>query len=130
MPLLRQPHIQSYQVIYDSGTVQTEVTHHGYAGGSRGTSQSTLARHCAPPRAPSPMGFVCAYAFGAWGLYHCFFGSWHVHWSELPIPLGALAVGYVLWRMWRFMAREYTADKRRWADTWYCHGCGQSHVVN
>lgn len=124
-------HIQSYPVIYDSGTSQVVVRHYGsQPGTSLATSQSDLAQHCAPPRPPSPLGFVAAYAFSGWAFYDTFFVSKPIPWKQVPIAAGALLVGWILWRAWRGQSRQYMQDKQRWATSWFCHGCGQSHLAN
>lgn len=129
-PFCGSPHLQAYPAAYSSGTSQVQIHHDGVAGPggmSQGLVQSNLAQHCAPPRPPSPVAFVLAYAFGGFVLYDTFIASRQVAWKQLPIAAGALLVGWVLWRTWRAAARLYTADKLRWSASWYCHGCGQSH---
>lgn len=131
-PFCGSPHTQAYPAAYSSGTSQMQVRHDalpGLGGVSYGSVQTNLAQHCAPPRPPSPVAFVLAYAFAGFVLYDTFVVSKHVAWKQLPIAGGALLVGWVLWRAWRAAARLYSADKQRWIASFYCHGCGQSHVI-
>lgn len=125
--------MQAYPAVYGSGTTNMLVQHEAFGGPSgvsQGSVQSNLAQLCAPPRPPTPVPFLLAYALAAFVLYDMFIASRHIPWKQLPFAVGALFVGWLFWRSWRSAARLYSQDKQRWVMSRYCYGCGQSYLVS
>lgn len=129
-PFCGGPHIQAFSAIYSAGTHRGHTREAGTGALMESYGQSDLAYRCSPPKPPTPLPFLAAYAFGSLVLYLAFTWGPTVAWKDVPLGLGGLAVGWVLWRFWRAAARIYSADKQRWAASWFCHSCGQGHVAN
>lgn len=141
-------HIQPHTVVHTSGTQHFHATHTAVTsdgklmqGRSQGSQATLLAQHCAPPAPPSPMPFIVAYGVGGIFIYmsltvcpllarECVFVGWaalRYNWKQAAVGLGIIAVGWLLMKGWHAQTKAYSAAKRQWQSTWFCHGCGQSH---
>lgn len=49
------------------------------------------------------------------------------NWKQTAVGLGILALGWLLMKGWYQLAKEYNVAKRRWQNSWFCFGCGQTH---
>jgi hypothetical protein len=90
--------------------------------------QDKDARPCVAPTAPSPMPFLGAYAGGAGIVYLAMDDVQAQSWSTALIGVGIIAVGLFLMMAWITDARAHVKERQRWRNTWFCHGCGQSHL--
>lgn len=116
--------IQKLSVVHANGT-----QHIAARSGNdyiHGTNQTALAQNCAPPSPPSPLYFIGAYAFGGYVAYHTVMVRWR--WSDFALGLAALAVGWLLMKIFLSLAKEYSEHKQIWQKSWLCHACGQTHV--
>lgn len=144
-------HIQPLAVVHADGTHQFHANHTAVSsdgqfmqGISQGSQATMLAQYCAPPAPPSPMPFVIAYGLGGAVVYHaatvcdlfergCRLGMSSMalliyNWKQAAIGLGLIALGWLLMKGWHVQAKAYSAAKRQWQNTWFCHGCGQRHL--
>lgn len=140
-------HIQPMAVVHADGTQQFQTVHTAFTsdgqfvqGHSQGSQATLLAQHCAPPAPPSPMPFVIAYGMGGLITYlsmtvcstrtnECrYLGLAQTDWKWTLGGLAIIGLGWLLMKGWYAEAQSYGAEKRRWQNTWFCHGCGQSHL--
>lgn len=149
-PICGSASIQPFAVIHENGTQHFNATHtamtsdgHFVQGTSHGTQATILAQRCAPPVPPSPMPFIGAYGIGAFLVYtaltvcpvwlnKCVYvglSALRYTWKEAAVGLCIVGLGWFLMKGWHALAKEYNVAKRRWQNTWFCHSCGQSHVV-
>ncbi len=148
-PICGSTHIQPMSVVHADGTQHFRATHTAVTSGgqfvqgsSQGSQSTVLAQHCAPPAPPSPMPFVGAYGIGGIVIYmsmtvcpflarECVYvgmaGLRH-NWKQATVGLGLLALGWLLMRGWHAQAKAYSAAKRQWQNTWFCHGCGHQYL--
>lgn len=49
------------------------------------------------------------------------------NWKQAAVGIGVIALGWLLMKGWHAQAKAYSAAKRQWQNTWFCHTCGQSH---
>ena len=148
-PSCGSTHIQPMAVVHSGGTQQFHATHTAVTsdgqfvqGISQGSLSTALAQHCAPPAPPSPLRFIGAYGIGGIIIYmsmtvcpllarECVYvglAGLSYNWKQAAVGLGLIVLGWLLMKGWRTQARVYSAAKRQWQSTWFCHGCGQSHV--
>lgn len=148
-PSCGSTHIQPMAVVHAGGTQHFHATHAAVTsdgqfvqGSSQGSQSTALAQHCAPPAPPSPLPFIGAYGIGGIIIYmsmtvcpllarECVYvglAGLRYNWKQAAVGLGLIALGWLLMKGWRTQARVYSAAKRQWQSTWFCHGCGQSHV--
>lgn len=145
-PFCGSAQIQSHPVVYAAGSQSVQLNHVGTVDGqlvqgfSHGTQRTALAQRCAPPAPPSPMPFVVAYGMGGLIMYlsfetcslvsqQCAFrGLATVDWKWTLGGLAVVGVGWLLMKSWYQETKVYSAAKQCWQNTWFCHGCGQSHT--
>lgn len=143
--------IQPMAVVHAGGTQHFHATHTAVTsdgqfvqGSTQGSQATMLAQHCAPPAPPSPIPLVAAYGLGGAVVYHaatgcdlfergCRVGMSAMalllyNWKQAAIGLSLIALGWLLMKGWHAQAKAYSAAKRRWQRTWFCHACGQSHL--
>jgi hypothetical protein len=129
-PFCGSTHVQSYQVVRSQGTMRVEAEHVGlngpYAARSEGLVFSELARHCAPPAPPSPMGFIIATPLGAYVTYQSLRGFGFVYWPGVYIGAGIVGLGWVLFVGYRTAANYFRDTKRLWLRSYLCLTCGQT----
>ena len=110
--------------------MRIETEHAGLNGPfvarSNGVAYSELARRCAPPAPPSPMGFVIATLAGGFVTYQCAVGFGFVYWTGVYIGLGILGLGWLLFIGYRSAAYDYRQAKLQWLRSCLCLSCGQS----
>ncbi len=147
-PTCGSTNIQPMAVVHTAGTQQvhatlTAVTSDGQfvQGSSQGTQSTALAQHCAPPAPPSPLPFLGAYGIGGIVIYmsmtvcpllahECVYvgmAGLRYNWKQAAICLGIIALGWLLMKGWHAQAKAYSAAKRQWQSSWFCHACGQAH---
>jgi len=146
-PACGSTHIQPHAVIHADGTHHFQASHTAVTsdgrfvqGSSQGAQTSRLAQHCAPPAPPSPMPFVLAYGGGgllvygsmsrcSWITNECaFYGPNFANWHWTLGGLAIIGLGWLLMKGWHQQAQAYTATKRQWQNTWFCHACGGNHT--
>jgi hypothetical protein len=148
-PSCGSTHIQPLAVVHADGTRHFHANHTAVSsdgqfvqGSSQGSQATMLAQHCAPPAPPSPMPFIGAYGVGGVVIYasmtvcpllarECVFvgiAALRHNWKQVAVGFGLIAVGWLLMKAWRAQAKAYSAAKRQWQITWFCHGCGQRHL--
>lgn len=144
-------HIQPMAVVHAGGTQQFHATHTAVTsdgqfvqGRSQGSQSTALAQHCAPPAPPSPLPFIGAYGIGGIIIYmsmtvcpllarECVYvglAGLRYNWKQAAVGLGLIALGWLLMKGWHAQAKVYSAAKRQWQNTWFCHTCGQAHLRN
>ena len=149
-PTCGSTNIQPMAVVHAAGTQHFHATHTAVTsdgqfvqGSSQGSQATVLAQHCAPPSPPSPLPFVIAYGLGCAVVYHaatvcdlfergCRVGMSAMallvyNWQQAAVGLGLIALGWLLMKGWHVQAKAYSAAKRQWQSTWFCHACGQVH---
>jgi hypothetical protein len=98
----------------------------------------------APHPPPSPLPFIGAYGIGGIIIYmsmtvcpllarECVYvgmAGLRYNWKQAAVGLGLIALGWLLMKGWRTQAKVYSAAKRQWQSTWFCHTCGQAHLRN
>ncbi len=150
-PSCGSTHIQPMAVVHAGGTQQFHATHTAVTsdgqlvqGSSQGSQSTALAQHCAPPAPPSPLPFIGAYGIGGIVIYmsmtvcpllarECVYvglAGLRYNWKQAAVGLGLIALGWLLMKGWRTQAKVYSAAKRQWQSTWFCHTCGQAHLRN
>ena len=152
-PNCSSTNIQPMAVVHAGGTQHFHATHTAVTsdgqfvqGSSQGSQATVLAQHCAPPAPPSPLPFVIAYGLGSAVIYHaatvcdlfergCRVGMSVLallayNWKQAGVGLGLIALGWLLMKGWHAQAKVYSAAKRQWQNTWFCHTCGQAHLRN
>ena len=150
-PSCGSTHIQPMAVVHAGGTQQFHATHTAVTsddrfvqGSSQGSQSTALAQHCAPPAPPSPLPFIGAYGIGGIIIYmsmtvcpllarECVYvgmAGLRYNWKQAAVGLGLIALGWLLMKGWRTQAKVYSAAKRQWQSTWFCHTCGQAHLRN
>ena len=150
-PSCGSTHIQPMAVVHAGGTQQFHATHTAVPsdgqfvqGSSQGSQSTALAQHCAPPAPPSPLPFIGAYGIGGIIIYmsmtvcpllarECVYvgmAGLRYNWKQAAVGLGLIALGWLLMKGWRTQAKVYSAAKRQWQSTWFCHTCGQAHLRN
>ena len=150
-PSCGSTHIQPMAVVYAGGTQHFHATHMAVTsdgqfvqGSSQGSQSTALAQHCAPPAPPSPLPFIGAYGIGGIVIYmsmtvcpllarECVYvgmAGLRYNWKQAAVGLGLIALGWLLMKGWRTQAKVYSAAKRQWQSTWFCHTCGQAHLRN
>lgn len=150
-PSCGSAHIQPMSVVHANGTQHFHATHTAVTsdgqfvqGSTQGSQATVLTQHCAPPAPPSPIPFVAAYGLGGAVVYHaatvcdlfergCRVGMSAMalllyNWKQAAIGLSLIAFGWLLMKGWHAQAKVYSAAKRQWQSTWFCHACGQSHL--
>ena len=148
-PTCGSTNIQPMAVVHTAGTQHVHATHTAVTsdgqfvqGNSQGTQSTVLAQHCAPPAPPSPLPFLGAYGIGGIVIYmsmtvcpllarECVYvglAGLRYNWKQAAVGVGLIALGWLLMKGWRAQAKVYSAAKRQWQSTWFCHGCGRSHV--
>ena len=147
-PTCGSSNIQPMSVVHADGKQHFHATHTAVTsdgqfvqGSTQGSQTTMLARHCAPPAPPSPLPFIGAYGIGGIVIYmsmtvcpllarECVYvgiaGLRH-NWKQAAVGLGLITLGWLLMKGWHAQAKAYSAAKRQWQDSWFCHGCGQSH---
>ena len=147
-PSCGSTHIQPMAVVHAGGTQQFHATHTAVTsdgqlvqGSSQGSQSTALAQHCAPPAPPSPLPFIGAYGIGGIIIYmsmtvcpllarECVYvgmAGLRYNWKQAAVGLGLIVLGWLLMKGWRTQAKAYSAAKRRWQRTWFCHACSQAH---
>lgn len=145
-PICGSTHIQPLAVVYADGTQHFHASHTAVTssgqfvlGSSHGSQATALAQQCSPPAPPSPMPFVIAYGMGGLITYlsmtvcstrsnECrYLGFAQIDWKWTFGGLAIIGLGWLLMKGWHLQAKAYSAAKRQWQNTWFCHGCGQSH---
>ena len=147
-PTCGSTNIQPMAVVHTAGTQHVHatlaaVTSDGQfvQGSSQGTQSTALAQHCAPPAPPSPSPFLGAYGIGGIVIYmsmtvcpllahECVYvgmAGLRYNWKQAAIGLGIIALGWLLMKGWHAQAKAYSAAKRQWQSSWFCHACGQAH---
>lgn len=147
-PSCGSTHIQPMAVVHTGGTQQFHATHTAVTsdgqivqGSSQGSQSTALAQHCAPPAPPSPLPFIAAYGIGGIVIYmsmtvcpllarECVYvglAGLRYNWKQAAVGVGLIALGWLLMKGWRTQAKVYSAAKRQWQSTWFCHRCGQAH---
>jgi hypothetical protein len=110
--------------------MRVEAEHAGLNGPhvvrSDGVAYTELARQCAPPAPPSPMGFVIATLLGGFVTYQSVRGFGFVYWTGVYIGVGVLGLGWVLFAGYRAAANYWRDAKRQWLRSYLCLSCGQS----
>jgi hypothetical protein len=150
-PSCGSTHIQPMAVVHAGGTQHFHATHTAVnsdgqfvQGSSQGSQSTALAQHCAPPAPPSPLPFIGAYGIGGIIIYmsmtvcpllarECVYvgmAGLRYNWKQAAVGLGLIALGWLLMKGWRTQAKVYSAAKRQWQSTWFCHTCGQAHLRN
>lgn len=150
-PSCGSAHIQPMAVVHAGGTQQLHATHTAVTsdgqfvqGSSRGFQSTALAQHCAPPAPPSPLPFIGAYGIGGIVIYmsmtvcpllarECVYvglAGLRYNWKQAAVGVGLIALGWLLMKGWHVQAKAYSAAKRQWQSTWFCHTCGQAHLRN
>lgn len=141
-------HIQPMAVVHAGGTQHFHATHMAVTsdgqfvqGSSQGSQSTALAQHCAPPAPPSPLPFIGAYGIGGIIIYmsmtvcpllarECVYvgmAGLRYNWKQAAVGIGVIALGWLLMKGWHAQAKAYSAAKRQWQSTWFCHTCGQAH---
>ena len=147
-PSCGSTHIQPMAVVHAGGTQQFHATHTAVTsdgqfvqGCSEGSQSTALAQHCAPPAPPSPLPFIGAYGIGGIIIYmsmtvcpllarECVYvglAGLRYNWKQAAVGVGLIALGWLLMKGWHAQAKAYSAAKRQWQSTWFCHTCGQAH---
>ena len=149
-PSCGSTHIQPMAVVHAGGTQEFHATHTAVTsdgqfvqGSSQGAQSTVLAQHCAPPAPPSPMPFIIAFGLGGATVYHAatvcdlfergcrvgmsFLALLIYNWKQAAVGIGVIALGWLLRKGWYAQAKAYSAAKRQWQRTWFCHTCGQAH---
>ena len=147
-PSCGSTHIQPMAVVHAGGTQQFHATHTAVTsdgqfvqGSSHGSQSTALAQHCAPPAPPSPLPFIGAYGIGGIVIYmsmtvcpllarECVYvglAGLGYNWKQAAVGVGLIALGWLLMKGWHAQAKAYSAAKRQWQSTWFCHTCGQAH---
>ena len=150
-PSCGSTHIQPMAVVHAGGTQHFHATHSAITSdgqfvqsSSQGSQSTALAQHCAPPAPPSPLPFIGAYGIGGTIIYmsmtvcqllarECVYvgmAGLRYNWKQAAVGLGLIALGWLLMKGWRIQAKVYSAAKRQWQSTWFCHTCGQAHLRN
>ena len=150
-PNCSSTNIQPMAVVHAGGTQHFHATHTAMTsdgqfvqGSSQGSQATVLAQHCAPPAPPSPLPFIGAYGIGGIVIYmsmtvcpllarECVYvgmAGLRYNWKQAAVGLGLIALGWLLMKGWRTQAKVYSAAKRQWQSTWFCHTCGQAHLRN
>ena len=94
-----------------------------------------------PPAPPSPLPFIGAYGIGGIIIYmsmtvcpllarECVYvgmAGLRYNWKQAAVGIGVIALGWLLMKGWHAQAKAYSAAKRQWQRTWFCHTCGQAH---
>lgn len=148
-PSCGSTHIQPMAVVYAGGTQHFHATHTAVTsdgqivqGSSQGSQSTVLAQHCAPPAPPSPLPFIAAHGIGGIVIYmsmtvcpllarECVYvglAGLRYNWKQAAVGVGLIALGWLLMKGWRTQAKVYSAAKRQWQSTWFCHTCGQAHL--
>jgi hypothetical protein len=98
-----------------------------------GLQSTALAQHCAPPAPPSPLPFIMrglverrssrymSMTARCWHVRVCPFGGPDLQLEASGSRLGVIALGWLLMKGWRTQAKAYSAAKRQWQRTWFCH---------
>lgn len=141
-------HIQPMAVVHAGGTQQFHATHTAVTsdgqfvqGSIQGSQSTALAQHCAPPAPPSPLPFIGAYGIGGIIIYmsmtvcpllarECVYvglAGLRYNWKQAAVGIGVIALGWLLMKGWHAQAKAYSAAKRQWQSTWFCHTCAQAH---
>ena len=153
-PILHSPSVASMECIGGTGDLVTGLAtaflcaNTNLSDASMGESCTAaarmarlLAQHCAPPSPPSPLPFIGAYGIGGIVIYmsmtvcpllarECVYvglAGLGYNWKQAAVGVGLIALGWLLMKGWRTQAKAYSAAKRRWQSTWFCHACGQAH---
>ena len=150
-PSCGSTHIQPMAVVHAGGTQHFHATHTAVTsdgqfvqGSSQGSQSTALAQRCAPPAPPSPLPFIAAYGIGGIIIYmsmtvcpllarecvYVGFAGLSYNWKQAAVGLGLIVLGWLLMKGWRTQAKVYSAAKRQWQSTWFCHTCGQAHLRN
>lgn len=134
-PFCGSTQVQLHSVVCADGTKHIHLRHMGSVdgrfmqGSSYGTQYTALAQNCAAPAPPSPMPFMVALGFGGlviyWGAIEHFP---YINWKWFLGGLAVIGVAWFLLKSWITEAKEYGAAKKRWQRTFFCYGCGQSHM--
>ena len=140
--------IQLMSVVHAEGTQHFHATHTAVTsdgqfiqGSSQGSQATVLAQRCAPPAPPSPLPFVGAFGIGGIVIYmsmtvcpllarECVYvglASLRYNWKQAALGLGLIALGWLLMKGWHAQAKAYSAAKRQWQTSWFCHLCGQGY---
>jgi hypothetical protein len=91
-----------------------------------GVAYSELARRCAPPAPPSPMGFVIAILVGGYVTYQCAKGFGSAYWPGVYIGVGIVGLGWLLFIAYRNASHDYRRAKLQWLRSCLCLTCGES----
>ena len=147
-PSCGSTHIQPVAVVHAGGTQHFQASHTAVTsdgqfvqGSNQGSQSTALAQHCAPPAPPSPLPFIGAYGIGGIIIYmsmtvcpllarECVYvgmAGLRYNWKQAAVGLGLIALGWLLMKGWHAQAKAYSAAKRQWQSTWFCHACGQAH---
>ena len=89
------------------------------------------------------MPFIIAFGLGGATVYHAatvcdlfergcrvgmsFLALLIYNWKQAAVGIGVIALGWLLMKGWHAQAKAYSAAKRQWQRTWFCHTCGQAH---
>jgi hypothetical protein len=137
-PFCESHQIQRHAVVHSAGTHNIQVDHIGTVNGqfaksySHGTQYSALAQRCAPPSMDDLhkifTAVLAAFVLGGFAVVGAIATLPHINWQWLLGGLAGMGVGWLLFKLWRHEAKAIHTAKLQWQNTWFCHGCGQSHT--